>query len=408
MPPKTMPAPDPAPAHPASQRILSIDIIRGLALFGILVVNITTFRSPNYPAYRGFEHAVDWLILVLFQGKFLSLYALLFGLGFALFMKDTPDRSTLWRFAWRSLLLLAIGALHFIFLWEGDILMQYALAAFLLLPFARRKSRTALGWGVGLYAFYALFLLAIVVASASRPQTPVASEASVDPSSMPAALAQTGSYMALVQWRLGSVGAFLGEHIFASLLLVGIFLIGAYAGREGLLADPAAHSGLLKRVLAWGLPVGLVFSLLSATLVPGQKSLPVPERAVVIVLAALAPLILALAYAAGAALLASRVRWLKPLAAAGRMSLSNYLLQSLVLTFIFYHYGLKLFDRVSPLVGFLLAVLIYALQLLLSNLWFRRFRYGPAEWAWRCLTYGKWIRITQTPVTLAEIEVVNI
>jgi uncharacterized protein len=104
LPPKTLPVPDPAPAQPASQRILPIDIIRGLALFGILVVNITTFRSPSYPAYRGFEHVVDWLILVLFQGKFLSLYALLFGLGFALFMKDAPDRSSLFRFAWRSLL----------------------------------------------------------------------------------------------------------------------------------------------------------------------------------------------------------------------------------------------------------------------------------------------------------------
>jgi uncharacterized protein len=269
--------------------------------------------------------------------------------------------------------------------------MEYALAAFLLLPFARRKSRTALGWGIGLYAFYALFLLVVVVVSASRPQTLAASAASVDPSILPAALAQTGSYLALVQWRLGSLGAFLGEHIFASLLLAGIFLIGAYAGREGLLADPAAHSGLLKRVLAWGLPVGLVFSLLSATLVPGQKNLPVLERAVVIAIAALAPLILALAYAAGVSLLASRKQWLKPLAAVGRMSLSNYLLQSLVLTFLFYHYGLKLFDRVSPLVGFLLAVLIYALQVLLNNLWFHWFRYGPAEWAWRCLTYGKWI-----------------
>lgn len=391
-----MPAPDPAPAHPASQRILSIDILRGLALFGILVVNITTFRSPSYPAYQGFEQAVDWLILVLFQGKFLSLYALLFGLGFALFMKDAPDRSTLFRFAWRSLLLLAIGALHYIFLWEGDILMEYALAAFLLLPFARRKSRTVLGWGVGLYVFYALFLLLVVVASAGRTPTPAAPDSSVDPSVMPAALAQTGSYLALVQWRLGSLGAFLGEHIFASLLLAGIFLIGAYAGREGLLVDPAAHSGLLKRVLAWGLPVGLVFSLLSATLVPGQKSLPVLERAVVIAIAALAPLILALAYAAGAALLAYRIGWLKPLAAAGRMSLSNYLLQSLLLTFLFYHYGLKLFDRVSPLVGFLLAVLIYALQVLLSNLWFRWFRYGPAEWAWRSLTYGRRLSITKS------------
>ena len=82
------------------------------------------------------------------------------------------------------------------------------------------------------------------------------------------------------------------------------------------------------------------------------------------------------------------------LAAAGRMSLTNYLMQSVVSTLLFYSYGFKLFDRVSPTVGLLLTMVIYAAQVILSNLWFRRFCYGPAEWLWRCLTYGKWIKIT--------------
>ena len=393
MKPKTMQPSTPSPALPVSERVATIDILRGFALFGILVVNITTFRSPAYASASGLNRAVDWLILVLFQGKFLALYSLLFGLGFALFTQKNPEKSTLLRYAWRSLLLLLIGALHYILLWDGDILMEYALAAFLLLPFARRRSRTALAWGAGLYAFYALFLLIVVVASASRPAQPASSESSVDPSVMPAVLAQNGSYLELLHWRLGSLGAFLGEHAAAAIFLVGIFLIGVYAGKAGLLADPAAHAKLLKRVLAWGLPVGLAFNIISVTLTPVQKSLPVVERAIVIVIIELAPIILALAYAAGAALLASRVRWLIFLAAAGRMSLSNYLLQSLVMGFVFYHYGLKLFDRISPSAGLLLAVGIYAVQVALSSLWFRRYRYGPAEWAWRSLTYWKWIRI---------------
>lgn len=306
----------------------------------------------------------------------------------------SPTRSTVWRFAWRSLLLLLIGVLHYIFLWEGDILMEYAIAAFLLLPFARRRSRTALAWGVGLYLFYALFLVIVVVLSASRPAAPATSaESSVDPSVMPNALAQNGSYLELVHWRLNSVGAFLGEHGAAAIFLLGIFLIGVYAGREGLLADPAAHANLLKRVIAWGLPVGLVFNLISVWAVPLQKSLPVAQRAIVIVIIELAPIILALAYAAGLAWLAARVRCMSVLAAAGRMSLSNYLLQSLVMTLVFYHYGLRLFDRVGPAAGFLLAVVVYATQVALSNLWFRYFRYGPAEWLWRSATYGKWIRM---------------
>lgn len=211
---------------------------------------------------------------------------------------------------------------------------------------------------------------------------------------MPAALAQSGSYFQLVQWRAGKVDDFLGEHIAASIFLVGIFLIGAYAGREGIIADPAAHGGLLQRVLAWGLPLGLVNNIVYAMAAPVQKSLPVVERAVVMVMIVLAPIILALAYAAGVTLAASRLRWLSPLAAAGRMSLTIYLFQSLVMTILFYRYGLKLFDRVGPTIGLLLAVVIYATQVGISNLWFRRFNYGPAEWLWRSLTYGKWIKIT--------------
>jgi uncharacterized membrane protein YeiB len=93
------------PVQPASDRFAAIDILRGFALFGILVVNITNFRSGN-PAFQGLNRMVDWLILVLFQGKFLALYSFLFGMGFALFMQKNPQLSTVWRYAWRSILLL--------------------------------------------------------------------------------------------------------------------------------------------------------------------------------------------------------------------------------------------------------------------------------------------------------------
>ncbi|MGB8643974.1 MAG: DUF418 domain-containing protein [Anaerolineae bacterium] len=378
---------------PTATRIPTVDIVRGFALFGILVVNLTTFRSPN-PVWHGLDSVVDWLILVLFQSKFLSLYSFLFGLSFALFMRKSTDRSTLWRFAWRTAILLVIGALHYVLLWDGDILMEYAIAAFLLLPFARRKAQTALSWGVGLYAFYALFLLVVVVVSAARPQPQATASDAVDLSVMPTALAQTGSYLQLLQWRAGSVGNFLGEHIAASIFLVGIFLIGVYAGREGIIADPFAHTTLLKRMIVWGLPIGLLCNVVYALAGPVQKNLPVVERAVVIVVIALAPIILALAYAAGAAWLAAKARWMSPLAAAGRMSLTNYLVQSAVMTTLFYTYGFKLFDQVGPTAGLLLAIGIFTAQVILSNLWFRRFSYGPAEWVWRCLTYGKWIKIT--------------
>jgi uncharacterized protein len=377
---------------PAAERIPSVDILRGFALFGILVVNITTFRSGSL-AYQGIDRVVDWLILVLFQGKFLSLFAFLFGVSFALFTRKSTARSNLWRYAWRTVLLLLIGALHYIFIWEGDILMEYAVAGFLLLPFARQAGRTALRWGLGLYGFYAFFLLVVVVASSIRPQPQVASGSLPDPLAMPSALVQNGSYPQMVAWRAATLGSFLEEHLAAAFFLLGIFLIGVYAGRAGLIADPEANRSLLKKVVAWGLPLGLFCNVIYALAAPTQRSLPVVERAAVIVMIALAPIILGLAYAAGAALLSVRLRWISPLAAVGRMSLSHYLFQSAVMTLIFYPYGLGLFGQVGPSAGFLLAAAIFAVQVGISQLWFRRFRYGPVEWLWRSLTYGKWIKI---------------
>jgi uncharacterized protein len=377
-------------SSPARERIATVDILRGLALFGILVVNITTFRSPN-SHWQGFDGVVDNLIVVLFQGKFLSLYSFLFGLSFALFMRKSTDRSALWLFAWRSALLLLFGVIHYVFLWDGDILMEYAIAAFLLLPFARPTARTILRWGVGLYAAYAALLVVVVVVAASRPQpqAAAAAAASADPSVMPPALQQAGQYLQLAQWRAGHVGDFLGEHIAASIFLLGIFLLGIYAGRENIVADPAAHATLLKRVVAWGLPVGLACNIVLAVAGPIQQGLPAAPRAAAVLAISLGPITLALAYAAGAAWLASRARWLMPLAAPGRMSLTNYLMQSLILTTLFYRYGLDWFDRVGPLAGLALAVVIYAVQVVVSNWWLRYFRFGPVEWVWRSLTYRR-------------------
>jgi uncharacterized protein len=370
---------------PAQDRIATVDILRGFALFGILVVNITTFRSAN-PAWRGIDRGVDYLILILFQSKFMALYSFLFGLSLALFMRKSADRSALWLFAWRSTLLLLMGAAHYILLWDGDILMEYALAAFLLLPFARRSARTVLYWGVGMYAFYAILMMVVVVLAASRPQPQAAS---ADPLVMPVALLQTARYLPLLQWRAGGIVDFLGEHFAAAIFLLGIFLLGMYAGKANILAEPAAHVGLFKRVMVWGLPIGLVCSSITALVGPVLKDLPVVERALAALAITLAPITLALSYAAGAAWLACRVRWLHPLAAPGRMSLTNYLMQSLILTTLFYPYGLGWWDRVSPVAGLALAVVIYASQVVLSNWWLKYFRFGPMEWLWRSLTYRR-------------------
>ena len=172
--------------------------------------------------------------------------------------------------------------------------------------------------------------------------------------------------------------------------VLAMFLLGLYVGKKGILHDTRAHRGLLRAARAWGLGLGLPASLL-VTL--GYAFLP-PASAIVALAfdQALAGPILCLGYGATLALAANdpaRLRLLHPLAMTGRMALSNYLLQSLVCALIFDGYALSLAGKVAPTAAIVLAAAIFMLQMALSCWWLNRFRFGPMEWLWRLLTYGR-------------------
>jgi len=139
---------NPSPLSPVRNRISTIDGLRGFALLGILIVNITTFRSGN-PAFTGANWWADRLILGLLQGKFILIYSFLFGLGFALQLEHAGDRAYQRRYFRRLLGLLLLGVAHFVLLWEGDILLSYVLPGLLLMLFATRQPKTALRWASG-------------------------------------------------------------------------------------------------------------------------------------------------------------------------------------------------------------------------------------------------------------------
>jgi uncharacterized protein len=384
-----------APA-PAPQRIATIDFLRGLALLGILIVNITTFRS-GAPAWSGVDRAVDGLILALLQGKFILMYSFLFGLGFALQLERAADRPFAARYYRRLLGLLLFGVAHYVLLWEGDILLSYVVPGLLLMLFARRRPQTALRWGVGLYAAYVAFLAVILVVAAGRaPAANAAASvaAAAEPGSVPPDLLLKGSYAALVaiRWRILPEGV--SEHILGVVYALGIFLVGFYTGRQRFLSDWANHRPGLRRTLVWGLGVGLVTAPAYVALSLILKTLTWPLQILLMAAALVSPMALCLAYIAGATLaapgVARRWPWLAAgMQAAGRMSLSNYLLQSVILTTLFYGYGLGWYNRVGPVAGVALAAVIYAGQLVLSVWWLKVFRFGPAEWVWRSLTYWR-------------------
>jgi len=381
-------------SSPVRNRIGTIDGLRGFALLGILIVNITTFRSGN-PTFTGVNWWVDRLILALFQGKFILFYSFLFGLGFALQLEHAGERPYRARYLRRILGLLLLGVAHYVLLWEGDILMSYVLPGLLLMLFASRRPKTALGWGFGLYAGYLALIVLIVTMQALRaPAAAPAASARVEPGSLPPALLLSDSYAQLVVARWHILPDFLSEHSLGTIFALGIFLLGFYAGRQRILSDWQAHMLLLRRVFTWGLIIGLVSAPAYVYTSLSSGSLVLPLRLLAFIAAFVCPIALCLAYIAGMTLLwpglARRLPWLAAgMQAAGRMSLSNYLAQSLILTSLFYGYGLGWFDRVSPLAGLALALGIYAVQLVCSAAWFRYFRFGLLEWLWRSLTYWK-------------------
>lgn len=395
------------------ERIEILDVLRGFALFGILLVNMIAFNHVMLAAATlplHFDSQADrvaaWLIRWLAEGKFYSLFSLLFGLGFTLQMMRAEIKGRVFvpLYLRRSLALLAIGVLHGVLFWVGDILAIYAVLGVPLLLFRHMRPRGLLIWAVALLLLPALFLAGAMLLLWLGRQDP-ATAAQIDvmfAESHAAVIAEverasavyaTGSFAEITAQRAQELVQMWLTTIFILPNIFAMFLIGAYFGKRGILADLESHRDLLRRLCIWGLALGLplnaVYATLIETLVRSQPSWP-------LVIATFAQTVgaplLALGYLSGQALL-----WLRPgpqarlhrLAPLGRMALTNYLLQSLIATLIFYGYGLGLFGQVGIAVGVVITFAIYGVNYVVSHWWLRRYRFGPVEWLWRTLTYGK-------------------
>ncbi len=400
-----------APLLP-SERIVVIDVLRGFALLGILFVNIEMFAHPIErivlpidPATGPVDRLADWLVRCFGEGKFYSLFSLLFGLGFGLQLLRAEERGSgiVGVHTRRLLVLLLIGLIHAVLIWMGDILTVYALFGFLLLLFRTVKPRTLLIWAAVCLALpVALNTLGTVGVSLGRLAGPEVS-AQMDrafaeqDSTTRADLASAyeiyagGSYGAILERRVHDLGfssigyLVLGPNIFA------MFLVGLYFARRRFFADIEGNAGFFAKLFRWACPVGIFCNVLYATLVqPLSRMQPNPPLLAAMIAYAVGAPALCLAYVSGITLLFRRETWrkfLRPLAAAGRFPLSNYLLQSVICTMIFYSYGFGLFGQIGKAAGVGLAAVIYALLLGLSVWWSARFQFGPAEWLWRALTY---------------------
>lgn len=401
----------------ARERIQLIDVLRGFALFGVLLANmawlsgeelvLTEARAASLPT-AAIDHYAKYLINFFVDGKANTIFAFLFGLGFAVQLIRAEERgvSILSIYARRLFLLLLFGVAHMLLLWYGDILHLYALMGSVLILFRRRSGKTLLTAGVILmvvpfallFSLPWVFSLCMGVPDAAERAAELAAEIQAREARL--AVFAGGSYLAVVRahWRYNLEEYITSGVMFAlALYALGRFLLGYYVGRRRLLHESHLHLPLFRRLLAWGLVFGVVgnaiFVWVSVAMdakTANEASLWAVGAAWIIMLGIPA---MSLFYLSAIVLLFQRPRWqrrLLRLAPVGRMALTNYLMQTVFHLFIFYGYGLGLglIGRVGTSLCIPLSLAIFGLQILYSRWWLARFRFGPAEWLWRTLTYG--------------------
>ena len=387
-------------ATPTAGRLEFVDSLRGFALFGVFWANLQIFSGIEYlteeqraSLFRGRLDTIAYFLeRFLIENKFMGLFSLLFGISFWLFLTRVGSRtaSATALFYRRIFWLFAIGAIHGWLLWCFDILRFYSLWAVLLPLFVRTAPKRLLG--IALAAGVLLPALAsAAIAGLSHPLT-----AATDYDAMALAAFSGGSYGEVLKanWRYDWYLTLSFGQIAYQVAIFGRLLLGLYVARTRDLGNLGGDRMLLRKVVLVGGLVGVVGSSIFAgkllTGAPDNPWLAFSRR----LLVEGGQLGLTLAYASAVALAFLVARWRRVvllLAPMGQMALSWYLLQTLFGIWLFYGYahGPALMGKVGPGGLAAVAVIGYLVQVVLARAWMTRFRFGPAEWCWRSLTYGK-------------------
>lgn len=397
-----------------NERIEVVDVLRGLAVGGILIGNMQWFSGYGMmpAAVAGDVSAIDqvttFLVHFLIEGKFYSIFSLLFGFGFALQIARAAERGDTKAsvFKRRLFWLLVIGLLHAYLLWAGDILSIYALVGFVLLLFRNRSDESLLKWALVLIlipvATYLLLYAAFVMFAPPGVAAEVQS-AQIQGWHRTSALVSQGSYFQIMteyNMRDYIIGRYMGL-IFQMRLpkILAMFLIGMYAYRIGVFHRPSEHRLLIRRVMIYGLGVGVIGNLAMAWFAGNEAAFP-PSLAGVAGVVGYAFGVPALALGIAALVLTlwqskGAEHVLAVLRPVGRMALTNYLMQTVISLTLFYGFGFGLFGSMGALAATSIAVGIFVFQIVASAVWLRFFRFGPMEWIWRQLTYKKRIALRQ-------------
>lgn len=441
------------PIRPA-ERIHALDIIRGIALVGIFLMNIEYFVRPVADLgsgvdirQTGWSYVASWGIYTFVQGKFWTMFSLLFGMGFAVMLTRAERRGGefVTPYVRRLLALFAFGTMHFVMIWTGDILHNYAMTALALLLIVTRgwqawaaivaslavtgvllrtgnvvpalallavtaplihflnRGTLARWWKFALGLFLLPAIAGLCFAAVLALKAPDTSTKAVQAhQAQVAKLAQSrveevrvmssGTWLEATRWRARQYQDHLPGAPVLGIFALPLFMLGFWFVRSGVVEHWRDHLPLFRRLFAWSLPIGLGITLLSVWL-QASFDLAAPQTgrmmtARMLQFVGAGPL--CLGYVSGIFLLLSTragERLLSPMRHAGRMALTNYLGASLISTWYFCGYGLGHYGQMSRAAQVGFVAIVFAAQLVFSKLWLSVFRYGPMEWLWRAITY---------------------
>ncbi|MCD4714240.1 MAG: DUF418 domain-containing protein [Clostridiales bacterium] len=364
------------------KRVDEIDIIRGFALFGVLLVNLTmidatlyTMENIPFSNLSGMEYISAWAIRLLAQGKFYTIFSFLFGLGFYYFLRKESSDVVLNRFEKRLYALLGLGIIHTIFIWHGDILHVYALAGFFLIK-NKNKSDSELIRNMIVLFVFSTTIMVIGSQTGGSEMTVVASDALT--------AYQQNSYLELLKYRIQNevpVGLFNLIVVIPKVLV--LFYAGYYVGRKGWFDQLDAQR---KRIIDYCVISGSLFGFsLVMMLFLSHLDNSIAFKGLII-FEELSTLGGSVFFMTAILLMAQKNKlrkMLMPLRNLGKMALTNYLMQTIFWTSVVNGYGLGYFGKIPYYAYFPLAFGFIMIQILLSSLWLTKFNQGPAEKLWR-------------------------
>jgi uncharacterized protein len=405
-----------------NERADILDILRGFALLGVLLDNVFGFTGWSFLTNEQRQALSTWPAdgivalseLSFIHGKFYSLFSLLFGIGFSIILIRNEQKGVnpLKIFYRRLLILSLIGVGHILLLWEGDILLLYALLGMTLPLFRKCSDRTLLILS-GVLILSPIILDTIYILLKIKPGSPLEELAvAIDKKNgIPLDKAGYSTYLfkegaGLQEWRnwQESGWAYRYAYILDSNRIpkvLGMFLLGFYAGRKMMYMHLENYISLFKKIRLWGFVIGIPAAIACTyfEIFAGDVMKKEPALLGHTFFYAISVVPLSLAYISVICL-----RWikkkgnskLKVLAPMGRMALTNYLMQTIIGITIYYGVGFGFGGNIGPAVFIPIGIGVYILQVFYSNLWFKYFNYGPFEWIWRMLTYGKYLKILKT------------